>query len=421
MKEDAGINAGAARRDGAPAPAAEPPPDVYRIGDYELDIPLVELRKRGKPLPVAPLVFKVMCYLVEHRDRVVPNDELLDSLWGHRFVSPSTLTARIKSARKLLGDDGQAQRMIRTVRGSGYQFVGPVDEQLAGRATRDRVPPVAVHFATGRGGVRLAIGETGSGPVLLKVANWMTHVDKDADSPIWGHWVRDLSKRHRFIRYDARGCGLSDRDLAGIPLNDIDLWVDDLARVADLLKLERFALLGLSQGGPVGIAFAVRYPDRVSHLILHGTYARGMNRRDDAQQAAQATLQVDLARFGWASDDSRFLETFTKQFIPDAGQMETNWFNELQKTSCSGETAGLLEAAMHDADVRELAGSLEVPALVTHCIDDVAVPFEEGRMLAGLIPNATFLPLNCKNHVLLERDPAWPEFVAAVEQFTEVD
>lgn len=399
-------------------PAPDRKQDVYHIGPYELDIPRVELRENGKPVRIQPLVFEVLRYLIEHRERVVSKHELLDEIWGHRFVTESTLAVRIKQARKLLGDDGQAQRIIRTVQGHGYQFVGPLDAPDEPATADEGAPAVSIRFATGRGGVRLAVGETGSGPPLLKVANWMTHVDKDVDSPVWRHWVRDLSRHHRLIRYDARGCGLSDRDLAGIPINDLDLWVDDLARVADLLELQQFALLGLSQGGPVAIAFAARYPQRVSHLVLHGTYARGMNRREDAQQVAQASLQIDLARFGWGSADSRFLEVFTKQFIPDAGAEEQRWFNELQRTSCDADAAAQLESAMHDVDIRALAASLEVPTLLTHCVDDVAVPFEEGRLLAGLIPDATFLPLQCKNHILLERDRAWAEFVAAVNRFT---
>lgn len=392
---------------------------VFRIGSFELDIPGVQLRRDNEVLPVPPLVFRVLCYLVENRDRVVTKSELLDTLWGHRFVSESALTVRIKAARKILGDSGKSQHMIRTVRGRGYQFVGPVEDSTSA-ADGVHAPSVAVRFAVGHGGVRLAVGESGSGAPLLKVANWMTHVDKDAESPIWGHWIRDLSRNHRFIRYDARGCGLSDRDLAGIALNDLDLWVDDLARVADLLEIERMALLGISQGGPVAIAFAERFPDRVSHLILHGTYARGMNRRDDPSQVSQASLQVAIAKFGWASEDGRFLETFTKQFIPDAGPEEMRWFSELQRTSCDAETASQLESAMHNVDVRDLATRINVPTLMTHGIDDVAVPFNEGRLLAGLIPNATFMPLHCANHILLQRDAAWQEFVAAVGKFTNV-
>lgn len=403
-----------------PDPNSGPATNVLRIGPFELDVPRVELRRDGEALPVPPLVFKVLSYLVQHHDRVVSKSELLDELWGHRFVSESALTARIKSLRKILGDTGQSQHMIRTVRGRGYQFVGPIEDGAGSGGGVDRAQPVAVRFAVGQGGVRLAIGESGSGPPLLKVANWMTHVDRDAGSPIWGHWVRDLSRNHRFIRYDARGCGLSDRDLAGIALNDLDLWVEDLARVADLLELDRVALLGVSQGGPVAVAFAARYPDRVSHLVLHGTYARGMNRRDDPRQVSQASLQVAIAKFGWASDDARFLETFTKQFIPDGGPEEWSWFSELQRTSCTAETAGQLESAMHNVDVWDVAATLSVPTLVTHCTDDVAVPFHEGRLLAGLIPNAEFMPLQCANHILLQRDPAWREFVGAVERFTGV-
>lgn len=394
--------------------------EVYRFGSYELDLPRVELRRDGEVLHVPRLVFSVLSYLVKHRDRVVPKGELFDELWGHRFVSESTLSVRIKLARKLLGDDGRSQHTIRTVVGRGYQFIAALDDTTERVSTQERTQQATIRFVTGRGDVRLAVGETGEGPALLKVANWMTHVDKDVDSPIWGHWVRELSRRHRFIRYDARGCGLSDRDLAGMALNDLDLWVDDLARVADMLEIEQCALLGLSQGGPVAIAYAARYPDRVSHLILHGTYLRGMNQRDDPKQVAQASLQVALAKFGWASEESRFMEIFTKQFVPDAERKEISWFNELQKTSCSAEAASQLESAMHDVDVSELAASLSVPTLVTHCVDDVAVPFDQGRLLAAEVPNASFMPLECANHILLERDPAWPEFIAAVERFTGV-
>ena len=219
-----------------------PRTDIRRIGAFELDEVTAELRSDGQAVPVPPLVFKILCYLVHHNDRVVTKSELLDELWGHRFVSESALTARIKTARKVLGDTGKSQHMIRTVRGRGYRFVGPVKTASSPAGLAGRTPSVAIRFAVGQGGLRLAIGQSGSGRPLLKVANWLTQVDKDADSPIWGHWVRDLSRNHRFIRYDARGCGLSDRNLAGIPLNDLDLWVDDLARVADSLDLDRVAL-----------------------------------------------------------------------------------------------------------------------------------------------------------------------------------
>ncbi|MEM9743885.1 MAG: alpha/beta fold hydrolase [Pseudomonadota bacterium] len=390
---------------------------IYRIGRFELDIARIELRDGYDVLPIQPLVFKVLQYLVERRGRVVSKEELFNDIWPQRIVTESTLTTRIKAARKLLGDDGQTQRMIRTVHGRGYQFVGPVE------IDRHSVVPkpeerVSVRFITVRGGVKLAATESGSGPPLVKVANWLTHVEKDVDSPIWGHWVRDLSRRHRYIRYDSRGCGLSDRGLSGMLVNDIDLWVDDLKRVVDALGHERFSLLGLSQGGPVAVAFAARYPQRVDHLILHGCYARGMNRRGDAVQMSQAGLQVELAKVGWALPDNRFVELFTKQMAPDAGPQEVRWFNELQRTTCDGETAAQLEAAMHDVDITELAKMVRAPTIVTHGVGDMAVPFEEGRRLASAIPGAEFLPLQTKNHVMLRNDSSWQGFIDAVERFT---
>lgn len=392
---------------------------VYRFGEFELDVPRVEVRRAGAALPVEPLVFEVLRYLVEHRDRVVGKSELLDEVWGRREVSESTLAGRIKFVRKLLGDDGRTQAMIRTVHGLGYRFVGTVDDGPPPRgAGHDVRSPTRVRFVDVAGGARLAVGAAGRGPTLVKAANWLTHVHEDTDSPVWRHWVRDLSRHHTYVRYDARGCGLSDRDLRGVDLTDLDLWVDDLLRVVDALELPRCALMGLSQGGPVAMAFAARYPERVSHLILVGTYARGMNRRGDRHQARQAALQVDLATVGWASDDDRFLEVFTRQFIPDAGPRERRWFNALQKSTADGETAARLEAAMHDVDVSALARTLEVPTLVMHCDEDVAVPFEEGRHLAALIPGAQFYALPGGNHIILEHDAAWPQFVARIERFT---
>ena len=391
---------------------------VLTFGDCRIDLGSRELVRAGEQVSIEPKAFRLLVYLIEHRDRAVSKDELQDEIWPGTIVTEASLTRCVSKARLAVGDNAHQQQLIKTVQRHGYRFVGPVKERAHPGMAVDRAPAVPVRFATGRGGVRLAIAESGSGPPLLKVANWMTHVDHDANSPIWGHWVRDLSRNYRFIRYDARGCGLSDRDLAGMKLDDLDLWVDDLVRVADLLELDRMALLGLSQGGPVAIAFANRFPDRVSHLILHGTYARGMNRRGDSMQVSQAALQVAIARFGWASKEGTFLETFTRQFVPDAGPEEQSWFSKLQKDSCEAETAPQLEAAMHNVDVQDLAAGLEVPALVTHCIDEVAVPFDEGRRLAGLIPDATFLPLQCANHVILERDAAWRQFVTAVEEFT---
>jgi pimeloyl-ACP methyl ester carboxylesterase len=267
--------------------------------------------------------------------------------------------------------------------------------------------------------VSLAVAETGDGPHLVKTATWLTQVDKDTEhSPIWGHWVRALSRHYRYVRYDPRGCGLSDRDLAGTDLTDLDQWIDDLGHVVDSLGQERVALLGISQGGPVAFGFAARYPERVSHLILYGTYARGMKRRDDPLQAAEAALQVDLARVGWATSNDTFRETFARQYVPDAQSDEIAWFNDQLRMTTEAANAPLLEAAFHELDASDLARQVTTPTLVLHATGDRGVPFEAGRHLAGLIPGARFVALPSRNHILLERDAAFPQFVDEIERFT---
>jgi DNA-binding winged helix-turn-helix (wHTH) protein/pimeloyl-ACP methyl ester carboxylesterase len=393
---------------------------VFRFGGYELEPAARELRNESGPVHVEQQVFDVLRHLVEHRERVVPKTELLDEVWGDRFVSESALTSRIKSARQAVGDSGERQLVIKTIHGVGYRFVADVDAlQREGHAGGLLNLNLRIRFVEAEGGVSLAVAETGEGPYLVKAATWLTQVDKDTDnSPVWGHWVRALSRRYRYVRYDPRGCGLSDRDLAGHDLTNLDLWIDDLRRVIDDLGQERVALLGISQGGPIAVGFAARYPERVSHLILYGTYARGMKRRGDPVQADAADLQVDLARVGWGTDNDSFREIFARQFVPDAQSDEVEWFNNQLHTTTNSTNAPLLEGAFHDVDVSDLARQVVTPTLVQHAVRDRAVPFEEGRHLAGLIPGARFVPLESRNHILLQRDAAFPQFINEIEQFT---
>lgn len=415
----------------------------FRFAGVELDPAARLLRNDRGPVHVEQQVFGVLMYLLEHRHRAVPKAELLDAVWGHRFVTESALTSRIKSARRAVGDSGDRQAVIRTVRGIGYQLTAPVEVIEAAPAGAGPVPvPVAasaaqapaapaegptagpdeaeatVRFVPVEGGASLAVAESGQGPCLVKTATWLTQVDRDTgQSPVWGHWIRALSRRYTYVRYDPRGCGLSDRDLHGVDLTDLDLWVDDLSRVVDAVGHERVALLGVSQGGPVAIAYAVRHPERVSHLVLYGTYARGMRRRGDPLQQAEAELQVDLARIGWATTNASFRETFARQFVPDAQADEINWFNDQLTTTTTAANAPRLEEAFHHLDVTELARAVTVPTLVMHPTGDRAVAFEEGRLLAGLIPGARFVPLDSRNHILLQRDAAFARFVDEIERF----
>jgi DNA-binding winged helix-turn-helix (wHTH) protein/pimeloyl-ACP methyl ester carboxylesterase len=264
---------------------------IYAFDDSELDLRRYELRRGGRGRRIEPQVFDVLVLLVRERDRVVTKEEILDTVWGDRFVSESALTSRIKALRQALGDDGTAQRLVRTVRGRGYQFVGKVDE-IDGHPTvtptalaPGEPPPQEIRFCTTDDGVRLAYATMGAGPPLVKVANWLSHLDYDRETAVWRHWLRELSHRHRLIRYDERGCGLSDWD---VPDFSLEAWVRDLETVVDAAGLDRFPLLGISQGGPVAVTYAVRHPERVSHLVLLGAFARGRNRRAATGRSASS-------------------------------------------------------------------------------------------------------------------------------------
>lgn len=186
-----------------------------------------------------------------------------------------------------------------------------------------------------------------------------------------------LADRYRYVRYDPRGCGLSDRDLSASDLTDLELWIDDLAAVLDSLGDAPVALLGLSQGGPVAFGYAARHPERVSHLVLYGTYARGMRRRGDPVQADEAAVQERLAGVAWATDNDLFRETFARQFVPDAGPTEIDWFNDQLAATTSAANAPLLESAFYDLDASALARRVTTPTLVLHADGDRGVLFEE--------------------------------------------
>ena len=272
-----------------------------------------------------------------------------------------------------------------------------------------------IRFCTARDGTRIATASIGSGPPLVRAAHWLSHVEYDLASPVWRPWLTELSRKHTYIRYDQRGCGLSDSEVEDFSL---DAWVGDLEAVVDCLGLRRFPLIGMSQGGAVAIAYALRHPDKVSHLILAGAYARGVERRaaTAASQLETETL-VNLIRVGWGHDNPAFRQVFTNQFIPGGTPAQHQWWNELERLTSSPENAARTLEAFHQVDVVDLASRLRVPTLVLHARGDAAVPFDEGRRLAALIPGARFVPLDSDNHVLLETEAAWPDFLAETRSF----
>jgi pimeloyl-ACP methyl ester carboxylesterase/DNA-binding SARP family transcriptional activator len=287
--------------------------------------------------------------------------------------------------------------------------LGSIDPSDEGRLEQQ------IRFCRTRDDVTIAYAYSGDGPPLVKAANWLTHVDHEWRSPVWRHWLLELSRRHRLIRYDERGCGLSDWEMGE---RSFEAWVHDLETVVDEVGLDRFPLLGISQGAAVAVAYAARHPERVTRLVLYGSYAHGRAVRGASEESRRKhEVQVELARLGWGQDDPAFRQVFTSQFMPDGSRELWTAFNELQRSTTSPENAASVLEISGGIDVVEEAQRVRVPTFVLHARRDQRPPFEQGRRMASLIPGSRFMALDSNNHILLEDEPAWPVFLTAVERF----
>jgi class 3 adenylate cyclase len=271
-----------------------------------------------------------------------------------------------------------------------------------------------IRFCTSSDGVRIAYATVGQGPPLVRIRPWFTHLEFEWENPMWRSSIDRLSARHLLIRHDGRGMGLSDHRVSDY---SPEAQVRDLEAVVDALGLERFALYGVSQGGATVITYAVRYPERVSRLILQDSFARTGWLIDTEEGQQRFKTALILIREGWGTDLPAHRQFFTSLFMPDADAESIRQFNEMQRMSASPENAAALVSAMRETDVSELLSQVRAPTLVVHCRGDAVVPFEAGRELAAAIPGARFLPLDSRNHALLPHEPAAEALGKAVEEF----
>jgi pimeloyl-ACP methyl ester carboxylesterase len=269
-------------------------------------------------------------------------------------------------------------------------------------------------FVHSRDGTRIAVASLGEGPVILRAAHWLSHVSHDLQSPVWRPWLETLSRNHRLVRYDLRGCGLSEREVLRV---GFDAWLEDLEAVSEGLGND-LTLFGMSQGGALSIAFALRYPERVSRLILFGAYGRGtlVRARTQAERIEAETL-VSLMKLGWGTDDPGFDSIFTRLFIPDGTPEQHDWWRQLERDTAAPDTAARSLEALHRINVMDMAAQLRVPTLVFHARGDARIPFSEGEALAEAIPGAELVPLESKNHVILGHEPAWQVFEQRLTAF----
>ena len=276
-----------------------------------------------------------------------------------------------------------------------------------------------IRFCHSQDGVRIAYSVTGSGPPLIRISNWLTHLELDIENPIWSSWFGKFSNGYQFIRYDPRGTGLSSREVDKFSL---DTWVQDLEAVINDCGFERVDLLGFCQGGPVAIAYAARHPERVNRMVLYDSFVQGAfacEGSSDISRKAKALLS--MIEVGWGQRSSAFRQVFTQLLMPHATVEQQNWFTEMERKSVSSENAARLWRAFHELDVLDLVKYIKNPTMVLHVRGDAMIPFEEGLKLASLIPGARFIPLEGENHILLDDEPAWEHFVTEVRGFLGTD
>ncbi len=293
---------------------------------------------------------------------------------------------------------------------------GPAPVEAARRPSASPPQPEQrVYFTHSFDGTRLAYGVVGQGPPLVKVANFLSNLEYDWSSPVWLHWLEELAHAHTLIHADERGSGLSDWDVADV---SFEAWVRDLEAVMDSAGLERVPLFAMSQACAVAVAYAARHPERVSRLVLHGGYARGWLKRDlTEEQIEEERLIISLMRVGWGRANPSFRQVFAMQLFPEATMEELRALETQMRVSVSPENAVRLEQTMHQVDVSALAPQVQAPTLVLHARGDQAVPFQEGRLLAALIPQAQFVALDSHNHLVTKEEPAWSTLTASMRRF----
>src|SRR6056297_3253521 len=328
-------------------------------------------------------------------------------IWPAFFAVAQDCPRPFTSHDPLSRPDDRRPSEVADARAVGCDAAGirTCSRQLAGVIFEPMSLHQDIRFCPSADGTRIAVASCGKGPVILRAAHWLSHVHYDIESPVWRPWVEALSARNTFVRYDPRGCGLSDRFVTDLSLS---AWDADLEAVADTIAAERFVLLGLSQGGALAIDYALAHPERVEKLVLINAYAQGgrTRARTDAELLEAETL-VNFVRIGWGRENPAFCRFFTNLFIPGGTEEQHGWWADLERRTASPEVAAELLRTMQGIDVLDRAARLAVPTLILHCKGDMRVPFEEGCKLAGAIPGTRFVPLDSANHVLLPDEPAW--------------
>ena len=397
---------------------------IYKFNRSRLDTEKYQLCHGNKQTPIDPIVFDLLLYLIEHRDRVVTRDELLDSIWKGKVVTDSALGARLKDARKAINDSGINQNVIKTIHGRGYQFIADVEISTNSQnptRTKSKISTriglanqSPIQYSKSADGVNIAHASVGKGPPIVVAGSWMTHLEEDWKNPNWGPYLSHMAKNFKLIRYDQRGNGMSDWDNVEI---SFDRMVDDLKAIIDSYEYTKVAIFGPSQAAAVSAVYALNYPEKVSKLVLHGGYPRGRRQRGDPGCEAESEALVTLIRQSWANENPAIRQAYTSLMMPDASQEESNWFNEFQKNCGPAENIAQFREMFDDIDIVDLLSRILAPTLVAHNIGDSIAPISEGKLLASQIPNAELITFNSINHMMFENEPEFGRFIECVTNF----
>jgi DNA-binding winged helix-turn-helix (wHTH) protein/alpha-beta hydrolase superfamily lysophospholipase len=369
-------------------------PTVHGFDDLELDTALFELRQRGAKVPLEPQAFDVLVYLVSHRDRVVPKEELMDAIWGGRFVTEAAVTSRIKQVRRAVGDDGQAQRVIQTVHGRGYRFVAPVraDEAAAEPGSAGPVGPVRYTISDGLHIAFQVSGRTdGVGPDIVLISGFISHLELDWEDARHAHFLHRLGSMGRLIRFDKRGTGMSDRP-PGVP--DLETRIHDVLAVMDAVDSPRAVLFGYSEGGPMALLMAATRPERVASLILYAVYAKRLWSEDypwaQTPEERAAYTNALVTRWDWEAD--------ARMRIPSADEAMQRWWAHRMRASATPSTVRALMDMNSLVDVRDVLPAVRVPTLVLHRSGDALFNVEESKYIADQVAGARFQVLDGADH-----------------------
>jgi DNA-binding winged helix-turn-helix (wHTH) protein/pimeloyl-ACP methyl ester carboxylesterase len=390
----------------------------YQFGPFQLDAAEHRLLRNGVEVSLQPKAFEILCVLVENAGRLLKKENLLRQVWPDAVVEENNLNKNVSMLRKALGEHVTGQSYLETVPRVGYRFVAPVTKIGPPTVSRDGLAAGqllgVIRFCTGRDGVRIAYSEVGSGAPLVRVGMWLNHLQLESESPVWRPWIAEFSRHHRLFRYDARGTGLSDRKVREL---SFDTSIRDLEALVDTAGIERFALMGIHQGGAMCAAYAARHPARVSHLILYNAYARGWRHRGIANEASQREAAIALIRQGWGREHDSFRNLLTSMYLPDGTPEQREWFNEMQRLSAAPEIAAEIVAGWGAIDVTDVLADIRIQTTVFQSEDYSSAHFDEGRLLAAKIQGAEFIPLTTRNHLVWKGDAAWNRFSTEIGRF----